>query len=94
MKALNLRVVVLLSKSLRKPESPELLQDSPVHLDGALNAEYRHQLLAPPGQPPINDARLLGWETYVGLGPRKVRPPVDGAPHLGPGGLIRRPQQP
>ena len=48
------------------PEPPTLLQDTPTHLDGALNAEYRHQLLAPPGQPPINDARLLGWETCRG----------------------------
>ena len=54
------------------PDSPELLQDTPVHLDGALNAEYRHQLLAPPGQPPINDARLLGWETCRGTTCRSI----------------------
>ena len=31
---------------------------------------------------------------YVGLGPRKIHPPVDGAPHLGPGGLTSQSQQP
>ena len=31
---------------------------------------------------------------YIGLRPRKVHPPVDGAPILGPGGLTSQSLQP
>ena len=42
-------------------EEPDLPVETPAELELALAVEYRHELLAPPGQPPVPDARLLAW---------------------------------
>ena len=45
---------------------PELPQGTPRMLDSAIATDFRQQLLAPPGAPPVVDARLLEWETRLG----------------------------